>query len=469
MKQTESLKFTEGNLMRHITVMSLTSSFGIMAIYLVDLCDIFFISLLGEKQMAAAAGFASTLMFFISAINIGISVAAGSLISAAMGKDDMKSARELATTAAIIAVAVGAVLPGLTLWNVEYLLSLIGATGEVADMAASYLWIVLPASFLSGISMVAVSSLRADGQAHWSMYPSLAGAVVNLVLDPILIFGLGFGLEGAAMATVCARIATLCVALYATQSRSNLFARPEASYITRDMRELLSFTFPAVFSTLAGPVGMAILTRYMAKFGPEAIAGVAVVGRLYPVVFSVVNALSGSIGPIIGQNFGAGQYGRVRRAYFDALKFLAIYVCCAAIILLLLRSHIADAFSLTGLARDLLYLFCGPLAIVAFFNGSLFVSNALFMNVGKPKYPVWISWGRSTLGILPFVAVGSHFFGAQGVFIGTTMGGMVFSAIAITLSIKTMDQMDLTQVEMSEVDEDYYTLKAESQSSNWQG
>ena len=85
--------------MRHVTIMSLSSSLGIMAIYLVDLCDIFFISLLGEKQMAAAAGFASTVMFFVSAANIGISIATGTLVSAALGAGKNEKAREIAGTA----------------------------------------------------------------------------------------------------------------------------------------------------------------------------------------------------------------------------------------------------------------------------------------------------------------------------------------------------------------------------------
>ncbi|WP_299852520.1 MATE family efflux transporter [uncultured Roseovarius sp.] len=468
MAQPPKASFTEGNLMKHVSVMSLTSSLGIMAIYVVDLCDIFFISLLGEKEMAAAAGFASTLMFFISAISIGVSIATGSLVSAALGVNDRKTAREIATTAAVVVIGVSIILPTIFLLNLEYLLSLIGATGVVAEMASRYLWIILPSTVLSGISMVAVSALRADGEAKWSMYPSLLGALVNLVADPIFIFALGFGLEGAAMATVLARMATFSVANYATIKRNNLFASPNANECARHLMSVLRYTFPAVFSSLAAPVGMAIVMRYIARFGPEAVAGMAVVGRLYPVVFSVVSALSGSIGPIIGQNFGAGFSDRVKEAYFDALKFLLVYVICIAVILFLTRSPIADAFSLSGLSRDLLYLFCGPLAIVAFFNGSIFVSNALHMNVGKPRYPVMLSWGR-TMGMIPFAELGSRTLGAEGVFVGVTAGGLVFSAIAISLSMRTMGNLSLAKSKAATAEDGVSSSQEIMQSERWEG
>ncbi len=439
MISTEAI-FTKGDLMRHVTVMSLSSSLGIMAIYIVDLCDIFFISLLGEKQMAAAAGFASTIMFYVSAVSIGVSVAAGTLVATALGSDDRDRAREIAASCSALSVLICIALPAVMLIFVEELLGLVGATGEVAVLAKEYLWITLPASLFSGLSMVAVAALRSDGQAKWSMYPALAGAAVNLVMDPLLIFGLGLGLQGAAIATVFARLATLSVAFYAAAGQRSLYVWPDAEMIAKHLRLILHYTGPGIFASLAGPVAMSILTRYMAGFGHEAVAGAAVLGRLYPVVFSVVNALSGSMGPIVGQNFAADRIDRVREAFVSGLKFLAIYVALAGVFLFLLRENLADAFGLTGQSRDLLYLFCGPLAIVAFFNGSIFVANAVFTNTGRPHLPVWLSWARSTLGVLPFAHVGGYLMGPGGVLFGVTVGGAVFSLIAVVLSFRLISR-----------------------------
>lgn len=429
-------QFTDGSLMRHVAVMSLTSSVGIMAIYIVDLFDILFISMLGHREMAAAAGYGSTVLFFVSTINLGLSIASGALVAQAIGEGRKDRAREIAMTAAIVAIAVGIVVPILMIPYLPVLLGLIGAQGEVLDMAMSYLVIILPATCFSGVSMTAIAVLRSRGVAKWSMYPSLFGALVNFIMDPILIFGFGLGLEGAAAATVMARVSTLALAIYASAYMRQGFTRIGWVQFRRDAPAIGRYAMPAVVSSIAAPVGQAIIMRYIAKFGPEAVAGLAVIGRLAPVVFSVVNALCGSIGPIIGQNFGAGKTDRARSAYFDALKFLGAYVVLVVLVLFLFRVPIANAFGAQGLTREILFFYCGPLATISFFNGTIFISNAAFNNLGYPGYSPILNWARNTLGILPFVAVGEYVMGVWGVAYGFLLGAVVFSLISIWLTLR---------------------------------
>ncbi len=434
MSKNNAISFTEGNLMRHVVVMSFTSSIGIMAIYIVDLFDIFFISLLGQKQMAAAAGYGSTMLFFVSAINIGLSIAAGALVAQALGAKKELEAREVATASAICAVGVGIVVPIIMMPFATDLMKLIGAKGEVAEMAATYFRIILPASFMSGVSMASVVALRARGDARWAMYPSLCGALINLIFDPILIFVLDMGLAGAATATVMARIGTMALALYAATKRHDALAPPSLHLVTKYGSEILKYSMPAVLSSVASPVGQALLMRYFGRFGPEAVAGVAVIGRLSPVVFSVINALSGAIGPIIGQNFGAGRMDRVKEAFKSALIFLAIYVGVAGLTLFILRGYIADAFRATGVTKDLMYLYCGPLAIIAFFNGTIFISNAAYNNLGHPHYSTRLNWAKNTIGLWPFLAGGAYLGGVTGVALGVVLSAGVFAAISAMIA-----------------------------------
>ena len=438
--------------MRHVTVMSFTSSIGIMAIYVVDLLDIFFVSLLGQTEVAAAAGFASTIMFYVSAMNIGLSIAAGSLTAQYLGRSDMTAAKDVATTSMLIALAVGVVVPIAMLPFVPNMLSWLGAHGDVAELATMYLWIVLPASGLSGMSMALVAALRSHGFAKWSMYPSLAGALVNLVFDPLLIFGLNMGLAGAATATVMARIATFAVALYAAARLFDIINPPKMDAFRKYTYEITRFTLPAVLASVASPIGLSLVTRFITQFGTDAVAGLAIIGRLSPVVFSVVNALSGAIGPIIGQNYGAGKHDRVRRAYFDALKFLAIYTVCAIALLILFRQSIADAFQATGVTRDILYVYCGPYAMVAFFNGAIYISNAAYSNLGKPQIAPRINWLKSTIGLFPFLAIGSHVFGFYGVAFGILLNAMVFAALSHVLTMRFIEQS--RQAAPVDIDED---------------
>ena len=221
----------------------------------------------------------------------------------------------------------------------------------MAELAATYLWIIVPFTWLSGLSMVTVSVLRGYGENRMAMYPSLFGAATNAVLDPILIFGLNMGMEGAAWATVAARSVTLGVALYPAIRRHNAFVAPRLRLLLRDYQPVSFYAVRAVLTNVASPIGTAIVTREMSKFGAEAVAGMAVIGRLTPVAFSVIWALSGTIGSIIGQNFGAGDMERVKRAYIDALKFVAIYVMFITLVLLVFRGPIAALFGAENLTK----------------------------------------------------------------------------------------------------------------------
>lgn len=444
-------KLAEGSVMRHVTVMSFTSSIGIMAIYLVDFFDIFFISLLGHREVAAAAGYASTLLFFVSAMNIGLSVGAGALIAQELGRAQAWYARSIATTSAVFAASLGIILPIILIPFLPFLISLLGAEGEVAEMARGYLLIVLPATGLSGMSMVFVAAIRANGAAAWAMYPSLAGALVNLVFDPLLIFGLGMDLPGAATATVLARIATFGLAFYAVTRHFDLVCRPNRAILHRYMRDIMSYSLPAVVSNLSAPVAMALVTRFITVFGPEAVAGMAIIGRLSPVVFSVVSALSGSIGAIIGQNYGAGRVDRVSEAYLGAMKFLGVYIAIAMIILVLLRDVLADAFGAQGQTREMLFIFCGPYVLIAFFNGALFISCAAFNSLGHPRISPSLGWAKSTIGLFFFVSIGTHLYGMQGLAYGLLLNAALFAAIANWMSLRIIRKLP-TQPHLASTD-----------------
>ncbi|MDG3039774.1 MATE family efflux transporter [Roseicyclus marinus] len=431
--------FLQGSLMRHVVVMSLTSSIGLMAVFAVDFVDMVFIAMLGNDALAAAIGYAGTILFFTNSINIGLAIVAGSLCARAIGAGDSALAGGHATTVSAIGIAVGILVPLAAIPALPALLGLLGAEGEVARLAARYLTIILPSMSVMAVAMIAMAVLRAHGDARRAMLATLYGGTVNAVLDPILIFGLGLGLDGAAIASVIARFVILAAALSTAISRHDAFALPNATAIATGLRAALALAVPAVLTNIATPVGTAIVTREVARFGTEAVAGMAVIGRLTPLAFAVVFALSGAIGPIIGQNFGAGRHDRVRAAFDAAVLFTLGYVVVAAAILFVLRGPITDLFAAEGEARALILLFCGPLALASFFNGVIFVSNASFNNLGRPGWSTAINWGRHTLGTWPFVTAGAALGGAAGALVGQAAGGVLFAALAWLLARRLMD------------------------------
>ena len=432
--------FLNGSLMRHVTVMSVTGSIGLMAMFAVDFVDMIFISMLGNDALAAAVGYAGTILFFTNSINIGLSIAAGSLVARSLGAKKNVEAREYATSVAVFGIITGLIVPAIALPLLPQILALLGAHGAPAELATMYLWIIMPTMAFMSVAIVSMAILRAHGDAKRSMSATLFGAIANAVMDPIFIFGLDLGLQGAAIASVLSRLLMLYLAMEPVIRKYDGFAKPDTNLIARDFRAVSQIAGPAVMTNVATPVGAAIVMREMSKYGTEAVAGMAIVGRLTPVAFAVIFALSGAIGPIVGQNFGAGRMDRVRGAFKSGIVFIAIYVLVATAILFLVRQPVADLFNAEGLARTIIYLFCGPLALAYFFNGVIFVANASFNNLGHPGNSAWINWGRNTVGTLPFVILGSMWFGAQGVLIGQAVGGVFFAAVAYVMATRLMNR-----------------------------
>lgn len=267
--------------------------------------------------------------------------------------------------------------------------------------------------------------------------------MINAILDPIFIFVFDWELAGAAYASLVARFVIAFFALWPAITRYRAYARPSFDLVRRDIGAVFAIAGPAMMTNVATPVGSAIMTKEIAKYGTEAVAGMAVIGRLTPVAFSVMFALSGAIGPIIGQNAGAKLFDRVKGAFTEGIKFMGAYVIAVSAALFLLRAPIADMFMAQGETRTLIYLFCGPLALAGFFNGVLFTSNAVFNNLGHPIYSTWLNWGRHTIGTWPPIVMLSS-FGASGVLIGQALGGVIFAAIAFMLVRGVNAQLDTT-------------------------
>lgn len=174
-------------------------------------------------------------------------------------------------------------------------------------------------------------------------------------------------------------------------------------------------------------------------------AGWAIVGRIIPVAFGAIFALSGAIGPILGQNYGAGRIDGVQRAFLDALAVILVYTAVVWAILFVARDPIVALFAAQGDAASLVILFCTYVAASFIFNGVLFVANASFNNLGYATYSTVFNWGKATIGTLPFVWVGATYGGAAGVLIGQALGSVVFGLAAVITAYITMQKLEPPQ------------------------
>lgn len=427
----ETPRFITGSTMRHVVIMAAAGTIGLMSLFLVDLANLLYISLLGDPKLTAAVGFATTIIFFFVSLNVGMSIAGTALVSRALGSGDREKARRLAGSALALVILFSGGLSFATLPFSRTLLELLGATGETLDVAHGYLLIVLPSSVLLGTFMAIGGIMRAIGDARRSMYVTLLYGLTTAILDPIFIFGLDMGVTGAAVVAIIARVATVAYGLYVVVRIHRLVAAPRFRTVLADFRPLAAIGGPAVLTNIATPVGNGYVTSAISEFGDPAVAGWTIVSRLIPVCFAALFALSGAIGPILGQNFGAGLFDRVRQTFTNGLVFSMIYLAGISLALFLLRNGIVAAFGVEGEAAELVLFFCSGMATVFGVVAGVFVANAAFNNLGYPLLSTLFNWGRATIGTVPFVLVGAHLGGAKGAIAGFSAGSVPFGIMAV--------------------------------------
>ena len=435
-------RFVTGSTMRHVTVMTATGAVGLVAIFFVDLLSLVYISWLGDPALTAGVGLATIVLFLATSINVGLMIAIGALVSRALGSGERARARRLAGTTCLHMGVAALVVAAVLLALAPSLLDWLGAGAETARVAERFLWITLPSNVFLALGMGLSGVLRAVGDAKRAMYVTLSGAVVTVALDPLLIFGFGLGTDGAALATVVSRFLFAVVGLHGAVRIHGLVAFPRLDDFLADARPMYAIAAPAVLTNVATPVASAFFAGILARFGDGAIAGIAIIDRLVPVAFGGLFALSGAIGPILGQNWGARRFGRMREALRDGIVFLGVYVAVVWMLLLAVRWPLAGLFRTEGVAADIVTFFCLISGPTWFFIGLLFLANASFNNLGFPLLSTLFNWGRATLGTMPFAWLGAELGGPEGAFVGWGLGSCLFGSAAIWTAFRTVDKLE---------------------------
>ncbi|MEO0464646.1 MAG: MATE family efflux transporter [Pseudomonadota bacterium] len=410
-----SAKLTRGPITGHLVGQTLPAIIGVAAIMSIGLVDAYFIGQLGSDELAAIS-FIFPISVALSSLGVGVMVGINSMVSRALGEGDTQKAARRANFGIAFAVVAGLVLAGALYLLIDPLFALMNAQDAVRPLIREYM-VPFSLGFPLLLGIMGMSGvLRAQGEARKASYVNISYAIANWVLDPILITGDpdvllsgfdGFAIVGAAYATVIGWAIGVAFAVYFVR-RTELpldFSLLQRANLVDPAVAIVRVAGPAAFSNAINPIGLAVLTAIIASEGQDAVAGFGAAGRLQSFATVPLLALSGSIGAIVGQNWGAREYGRAREAAIWAGGFCIIWGLGTAIILFAAGEWFAGFFTEEpGVVEE----FASYLSIAAWGYagfGLLIVANGILNAVDKAAFALGQSVARVFLVMLPVALI----------------------------------------------------------------
>ncbi|MEN7342106.1 MAG: MATE family efflux transporter [Pseudomonadota bacterium] len=414
-------KLTAGSIPGHLLAMALPMLGGIFAMMAFNAVDTLFVGQLGGRELAAMS-FTFPVVMVVTAAAIGTSAGTSSVIARAVGANDDARTRRLCTDALLLAAVVSGTLSLVGIVTIDPVFTLLGAPADMLPLIQRYMTLWFLSAVLYVVPMVGMGAIRATGDTRVPMYIMIGAAVLNGVIDPLLIFGIGpfprLDLMGAALALVIARVMMFVITLYVLGARLHMieFKFPAAQTLFASWRAILHVGLPAAGTNMIIPLCTAVVTAMLASYGADVVAGFGVASRIEALSLIAFYALSAVIGPVLGQNFAAGKISRMLEAVNVSAVFCFAFGLLLTILMWLFGEALAglfnDASAIIDVAKTFLYLV--PLSYGA--AGMVMTANAAFNGIGSPLPAVIISTARMAFIYLPLAWLGGQWFGYAGIF-----------------------------------------------------
>ena len=419
--EPQRARLTRGPVGRHLVDMTLPMLLGITTMMAQSFIDAWFLGQVGDRALAAYS-FGFPILMIVTSVAIGLGAGTSSVVARAIGAEDHRRAKRLVTDSLILSFLITAAVSLIGVATIEPLFRVLGAPEDMIPMIRTFMIILYGGVPFIVVGMVGMSSMRATGDTRLPSKLMISGAVLNVALDPIFIFGFGpipaMGLNGAAMAALLARGAIFVGALYLLLHKLHMvsFRKPKLPELRKSWADILHVGLPAAGTNAIVPVGLAVITAMIARFGPEAVAGFGVASRIESLVLVIYYALSAVIGPFVGQNLAAGKEDRIQLSLRLCAVFCITSGLVVAIVLALLSGFLPTLFSssedVIGVTR--LFLWIAPISYGAY--GIVMVVNAAFNGLGNPMPGVVISVTRILVLYVPLAIVGMRIYGIAGIF-----------------------------------------------------
>jgi putative MATE family efflux protein len=425
---------TKDDIQSTLVAMTLPMLVGMITLMTFNLVDTFFISMLGTVQLAAIS-FTFPVSFSLISLSIGLSIGTSAVIARALGAGRLTEARTDGQVALGLSAVLVAVLAVPGYFFTVPLFTALGAGNDVLPYIRQYMDIWFAGSVLLVLPMVGNAILRAAGDTKTPSIIMACSGLVNAVLDPILIFGIGpipaLGMQGAAIATVLSWLfgSALILALLIKRdliSTGWISLQP----LLTVCRKILRIGLPAAGANMLTPLAMAVLTAIMASYGAEAVAAFGVGARLESIACLVVLALSMTLPPFVSQNYGAGLLLRVQQAYRLCGRFVMLWQFAVYLLLALLAVPLAGLFSNDAEVVRIICLFLWIVPLSYGLQGVIILTNSSFNALHQPGSALILSIIRLFVFYVPLAWLGGTVFGVTGLFIGCVLGNIFTASLA---------------------------------------
>jgi len=440
---TRRTTMIEGPIAPILTKMTLFMLIGILGMMAFQLIDTFFVAQLGKTELAAMS-FTFPVIMVLNGITLGLGTGASSVISVAIGRDKKDEVKRLTTDALLLGIIVVAVFVTIGFLTIKPLFIALGASAELLPLINQYMSIWYAGVLFVVIPMFATNALRATGDMKTPSVIMMAAIIVNLILDPLLIFGLGpfpeMRLEGAALATVIARAVTFLFSLWILIKRERMvtFSIPLAKMVIQSWKRILYVGLPESGARLIIPVSIGIITRMIAIYGIEAVAAFGVASRLEFFVLSIVATLSMVALPFVGQNHGAQKPDRIKTGLNYSFIFSMIWGGVCFIIFLLLSNPIVALFNDDPDIVRLATLYLVIVSVSYGLYGIQMICSSSFNALNKPLNSTVLSIVRMFIVYVPLAWVGSRFYGMTGIFIAAAVANILSGGLGFIWIRKTL-------------------------------
>ena len=433
----------KGNITSYLLKHTFTIFIGLLALSSLALVDMYFIGKLGKEELTAVS-FAAPILLFC--INLLLSLGAGLMIvlSKLVGSNDQENINKVSSAGLYLSIVIGLGLYGMGLYYNDSIFAFMNAEEHLVKLLKTYMNYMYFAFILLALMIACTNVMRAFGDVRLPTVIMATVVVLNLILDPILIFGWGsipaYGLNGAAIASMIAIAVGLITGLifvfrYITFIPSSLIFRWD---------EVIKVAVPVTFSKTMLPFANGVITRMLAFWGTAAVTAYGIGYRVDLLVLLFMMSMSIVVAPFVGQNFGAGNFKRIRECIKISLKFSIIYGLIAAVVIFLCRYSIGGFFTddETTVNAIALYLMIVPAGY--FLNGIFFIGNAVLDTLNRPTIAAVITFGHLFGLYLPMASLGNKYWGTIGIYAAYPISSLIGTIVVLLVVRNTINKLEKT-------------------------